>query len=404
MIIPYKVKNPPRNFPICTVVLMALNVLVFAFTSESFLVVRGSVVETYALNWGVTPPSTILTAMFLHADLLHLIGNMLFLWVFGPAVEDRLRIPGYLGLYLLTGFAGFVAHATLGAVGGQSIPTLGASGSIMGLLGAYWYLFPWSKVCMAYFVAFFIRIRYGLVEVAAVWVIGAYFLLDLFRGGLSRMAGESGGVASFAHVGGAFTGALLLWMLGVKRDSESVSRARETHSEVKSMDLLSVLELKELLRASLDDEEMLVRYANKALDSESADDIAYALQVSRRVVVTQCPGVVVHYLLVMGRPPELLSATDLLYLARWCDQSGSPDQALRVLGILESSYPDSPELEIAFLRAAGILWNTKRDGQRAIACLDSLLQRFPKSMSVFEAEDLRETILQAESQTHPHAA
>lgn len=136
VILPYRVKNPPKHFPIATVTLMAINILVFAATSYRFLEIRPEMLQQYALRWGVTSSITILTSTFLHADIFHLGGNMLFLWVFGPAVEDRLRIPGYLGLYVLTGFAGSVAHVMLGSVSGAPIPTLGASGCIMGVLGA----------------------------------------------------------------------------------------------------------------------------------------------------------------------------------------------------------------------------------------------------------------------------
>lgn len=404
MIIPYRVKNPPRSFPSCTVALIVLNTLVFAATSQSFLVIKGSVVQSYALNWGATPAYTILTAMFLHADIFHLLGNVLFLWVFGPAVEDRLRIPGYLGLYLLTGFAGSVAHATLGAVGGCVVPTLGASGCIMGVLGAYWYLFPWSKVCLAYFFMFLIKVWYGVVEVAAVWVIGAYFALDLFWGCFYKAAGGGGSVANFAHVGGAFTGALLLWMLNAKRDSEKVSMARATHADLKSIDLLSPPELKELVAADPEDEELLVKYADKALDSESSADIRYALTINSRVVVTRCPRVVVHYLVVMCQPPDCLSATDLLYLGRWCEQTGTAEQALRIYGMVANLHSESPELEIALMRLASVLWTFRKDGPQALAYLNALLDKFPRGVSVFEAEDLRDSIMQAAETSQPRAA
>ena len=157
--------------------LICINTLVFALTSHAFLFIRMDVVDAYALRWGASPFYTLFTALFLHGSITHLLGNMLFLWVFGPAVEDRLRVPGYLGLYLLAGLTGHAAQAGLGAVEGIFVPNIGASGCIMGVLGAYWYLFSWSKVCVAYFFWIFFRIYYGVLEIAAVWVIGAYFAL-----------------------------------------------------------------------------------------------------------------------------------------------------------------------------------------------------------------------------------
>jgi membrane associated rhomboid family serine protease len=391
-VFPYRVKNPPKSFPIATVTLIAVNVLVFAATSYRFLVIRPDVVERWAMCWGVTPPITILTSTFLHHDLGHLLGNMVFLWIFGPAVEDRLKVPGYLGVYALTGFAGSVAHVMLGSVAGRPVPTLGASGCIMGILGAYWYLFPWSKVCVAYFVWLFIKVWYGVIEVAAIWVIGFYFVGDLFHGCLGRAYATSGGVANFAHVGGALCGALLMYLLHVKRDSAKVSNARAVHSDVKSIDNLTCTEMRELVAASPEDEALLVRFAYKAREMGTAEDIEFALTVGHRIIVAQCPEVMAHYLFSIGGSTNLLDPGDLLCLGRWCEHKASSNQAIRLYHLLRIEHPEAPEIEMALMRCADIEWNIRHDSREALACLEELLAEFPRGRMVLEAEDLQESI------------
>ena len=103
MLIPYRAKNPPPQFPYVTVALIVINTLIFALTCNSHLVVRESVVARFAMSHNTLSPLTLLTAMFLHGSLLHLAGNMLFLWIFGAATEGRLRPLRFLAVYLFAG-------------------------------------------------------------------------------------------------------------------------------------------------------------------------------------------------------------------------------------------------------------------------------------------------------------
>jgi membrane associated rhomboid family serine protease len=144
----------------------------------------------------VPPPFTILTSMFLHGGLLHLLGNLLFLWVFGPNVEDVLGRVRYLGFYLASGIAAAAAQVLLSlAQGDPLMPMVGASGAIAGVMAAYMVFFPRARVMTAIPIVFIIRI----VHLPAAFFIGLWFLLQLlyaFLGGLGS------GVAFFAHVGG----------------------------------------------------------------------------------------------------------------------------------------------------------------------------------------------------------
>ena len=387
MIIPYKVKNPPKHFPVVTAAIIVLNVLVYALTTHHGLVIRQDAVDQYALRWGESPLVTLFTAMFLHAGPFHLIGNMLFLWVFGPAVEDRLRIGSYLLLYFFAGFAGYVAQAMLSAAGavGSGIPTLGASGCIMGVLGAYWYLYSWSPVCVFYWIYFSL---FGTFEIAAIWVIGAYVAMDLLNGLLARQFGIVGGVANFAHVGGALAGATLVWVLKFKRDPSEVSRAKAVHADMKSMDLLDCDELEKLVSHSPDDEELLLSYAKRAWQSGETQHLNSALSRNPRAVLTSCPDAVVDYLFTTGQPPQSLSPGDLLFLGQHCEGSQQLDRAIRVYELVETCYPDAREVELALYRAASVCFQTTGGACKAQDKLNTLLAKFPNGALTLEAEDL----------------
>ncbi len=166
-----------------------------------------------------TPPSkpaaweTVFTAMFLHASFLHIFGNMVFLAIFGPTVEDAMTRPRYLAFYLL---GGIVALGTqVASSPSSSSPTLGASGAIAAVLGAYILMYPRAKVLSLVFIVFFVTI----VELPAVVLLGFWFLEQLFLGldGLASTASGGEGVAYFAHIGGFCFGLLAIRLLARRR-------------------------------------------------------------------------------------------------------------------------------------------------------------------------------------------
>lgn len=387
MIIPYRVKNPPRRFPVLTVSLIAANCLVYLLTTKSALAIRPEVVEAYALRWGISPLYTLVTSQFLHEDPFHIIGNMLFLWVFGPAVEDRVGRSVYAGLYLLAGLAGDVAQAALSRENalGLTPACIGASGCVSGVLGAYWYMFSWSRVCMFYWVGWFFA---GTFELAAVWVIGFYFAMDLVGGFVGRAEGVTSGVAYFAHVGGALVSALLVGALQFKRDSSAVSGVKAIQAEVKDFDLLNFDELEKLVLGAPEDEELLAAYARKALRDAAGDRIRFALTYNARATIMKCPEAVTAYLVRFGGAPDLVPAADLIYLGGLSEQTHKPDEAIYLYELVEKHYPDSPELEMALFRAASASWRKLHNGQKAVEKLSTLLARFPNGALKLEAEDL----------------
>jgi len=229
-LIPIRDDNPTRRRSVVTIALIVLNVLFFVLEpgfgqGEScrlsvFLfkwgVVPSEVLSGHALagHLGVCPNSpflpklvllSLVTSMFIHAGWLHLGGNMLFLWIFGNNVEDVLGRVQFLLFYLITGIAAALAHVVFNA---QSVvPTVGASGAISGVLGAYIILFPKARVTTAIPIFFFIQ----FMRIPAAAFLGIWFVYQfLFQSGSSA----GGGVAWIAHVGGFLAGMLLVLLMG----------------------------------------------------------------------------------------------------------------------------------------------------------------------------------------------
>jgi membrane associated rhomboid family serine protease len=219
--IPLRDDNPRRTFPFVTYALVALNVLAFLWQLSLGPNLERAMFEVAFIparfwltgNW-VADLLTIVISMFLHGGLLHIGSNMLYLWIFGDNIEDRLGHGRYLIFYLACGFLATLAHAIFSP--GSRIPAIGASGAIAGVLGAYLVLFPRARVLTLIPIFFFITMR----ELPAVLILGLWFVLQLFSGvgslGVPN-ADAMGGVAYFAHIGGFVAGMLLIALLGGTR-------------------------------------------------------------------------------------------------------------------------------------------------------------------------------------------
>lgn len=220
--IPLRDNVPRTTLPVVTVALIVVNSVVFFGELAFDPAHRNLMIENYALipartvaflvGGPVTASRAILpffTSMFLHGGWMHLIGNMWFLWIFGDNVEDRIGHLRYLLLYLCGGLAGALAHLVSSHASG--VPTVGASGAIAGVMGAYLITFPRARVLTLVPIFFFLT----TVEIPAVLILVYWLLLQLLSGVASLgLAGQmEGGVAWFAHVGGFLAGVpLMLWL------------------------------------------------------------------------------------------------------------------------------------------------------------------------------------------------
>lgn len=192
---------PSRTTPFVTVGLIALNAVAFFYELQ----LSRPELQVFTQVFGVVPANfswpTVLTSMFLHGGWMHFLGNMLYLWIFGDNVEDRLGHLLYLGFYLFCGAAAALGQVMVHPL--SAIPMIGASGAIAGVMGAYFVLYPRSKVLTAVFVFVFM----DLVEIPAIFFLGIWFLMQLFSGvGSLGAQAADGGVAFWAHVGGFVTG------------------------------------------------------------------------------------------------------------------------------------------------------------------------------------------------------
>lgn len=217
--IPYKDDNPTRHFPIITIFLIAVNIIVFLYQltlgPASHVIIHSYGAIPYHLFHGreIGPSTavTLLTSMFLHGDLFHIAGNMLYLWIFGNNIEDRLGIFRFILFYILCGVAAAYAHAL--SEPSSRIPMIGASGAISGILGAYMILFPRARVHTLIFLGFFVQV----IRVPALIVIGFWIVIQFINGIISKGLYASGGVAWFAHIGGFIVGILLIKLFLPKR-------------------------------------------------------------------------------------------------------------------------------------------------------------------------------------------
>ena len=202
-----------RTVPVVTLILIALNAIVF------LLELNGG--DAFIDRWAFVPSRfladplgeflTIFTSMFMHAGWLHLGGNMLYLWIFGDNVEDRLGHGLYIIFYILCGIAATLAQFLFTTQ--SSVPNVGASGAIAGVLGAYMLMFPRGRVN--------VLVGRGIVAMSAVAVIGFWILIQIFSSigeiTASSQTGSGGGVAYMAHIGGFVAGMLLTYLLGGTR-------------------------------------------------------------------------------------------------------------------------------------------------------------------------------------------
>ncbi len=229
MLIPYKLRVPSERPPFLTLLLIAANVVVYIATSDG-LQVKEWAVDAYALTGQNASLVRMLTCSFLHGDIFHILGNMWFLWLYGRPVEGRLGALRFLAVYFLGDLAGSCLHL-LFTQAEPTVPSLGASGAVMSLMGSAAWLFPFSRVAVFYWLSY---IWVGTWEVR-VWIVaGAYFVLDVISGALGAV-----GVANFAHVGGALGGLVVSIVLRGKRDSAAAGEALSILDEGSGLDGLT---------------------------------------------------------------------------------------------------------------------------------------------------------------------
>jgi membrane associated rhomboid family serine protease len=382
--IPYRAKNPPESFPYATIGLIAVNALIFIFTSQYLLVVKEGVVEDWALSHNNFSAVRMVSAMFLHANLSHLLSNMLALWLFGAAVEGRLGVPKYLLVYLLCGLAGDGLHELMVGIFHPDIPSLGASGAIMGLAGAYLYLFPFARICIFWGWNYW-RFAAGLgwtSEWQAQWVVLYYVGFDLLNGFLTKAAGVSGGVGNFAHLGGAGAGFLLMLALRARRDTEEASDAQAMRSEFGGdYRALSLPDLEALVQREPDNLDLVTTFCQKALFGTSGATAPLArslfLEKADQLVQRGDIDTVTKLALLLSTGPGEVPQSVLLRLAARQEREGDFGQADQLMRRALSFDDRGTDAEMVWARLARLTEQSMGDKNEATKLYTEQLLRFP---------------------------
>lgn len=218
--IPIRDQIRTHHTPVMNYLLILLNVIVFIMmwlagpARESIVTLFAMIPANFANGVSLGDILDIFSSMFMHAGLAHIGGNMLYLWIFGDNVEDRLGSLRYLVFYLVGGVVASLAHLLTNP--GSQIPTVGASGAIAAVLGAYLVLYPKSRILTFIPLGFFMR----LTMVPAIIVLGFWFLMQLFSGFLSMGGPDVGGVAFWAHVGGFVAGVIIALPYAARKQNE----------------------------------------------------------------------------------------------------------------------------------------------------------------------------------------
>ena len=201
--IPLRDVIPSRTTPYITVTIIVLNAIAWLFE----LGLPRDVLPAFLQVYGVVPayfsPPTLVTSMFLHGSWMHVIGNMWYLWIFGDNVEDRVGHGGFIVFYLICGMTAAFGQILIDPT--STLPTIGASGAIAGVMGAYFVLYPQSRVLTLIPLIIF----WEIVELPAIFLLGFWFLMQLFSAGAIAVTSSShggGGVAFAAHVSGFLCG------------------------------------------------------------------------------------------------------------------------------------------------------------------------------------------------------
>jgi membrane associated rhomboid family serine protease len=218
--IPLRDENPSRTVSLVNITLILANVSVFIYQNffisggaAPLLLRLGCIPYEFTHFVDISPPAlvpvplTIITAMFMHGGWVHLLGNMLFLWIFGDNIEDKLGHFRYLSFYLLCGLIASLSHILTNI--SSQVPSIGASGAIAGVMGAYMVLFPRARIRTLLILGIFIQI----VRIPAIVMLGYWILIQVLSGFAEFGSRTGGGIAWFAHIGGFIAGFFLIMVM-----------------------------------------------------------------------------------------------------------------------------------------------------------------------------------------------
>ncbi|RYG44743.1 rhomboid family intramembrane serine protease [bacterium] len=373
MFLPYRSKNPPESLPFGTLILIFFNVLFFALTTDGW-----SIKKTVLMDWGLKGSDFdfvhIMSSMFLHGDWIHLLGNMFFLYLLGFAVEGRLRTFKFLAIYFTAGFVGDALFHVLKGRFMPDMPSIGASGAIMGVMGAALWMFPYGKVTTVYWFWFW----RGVFD-CPMWGIALYFLGFDFLNALLTASSKGGGVNNLAHLGGALGGLLATMVFRPRRDTLEASDAKAMLHDTKDLGVLNSRELRELHKANPAEEETVLHWVHKSIRENRMDDECKAAfqKALPKLIAGRAPASTAQALLHVYAP-GMCRPADLIALAQRLERENEPHIAV---SLYERAYGDphaTPADHEACLFRVGLLCEGPlRNPARAMQCYEMILKSFP---------------------------
>jgi membrane associated rhomboid family serine protease len=378
MLLPLRSKNPPESFPFATVSLIAINIIVFSLTVDNTMHVRDVVVKSWALSAGSFNPLALITSMFLHGNLLHIAGNMWFLYLFGFAVEGRLRSAKFLLIYFVSGIAGGLLQMF---VSPPQMYGLGASGAIMGILGAALYLFPYSQVKFFCGLGFVGR----LATWSMIWVAVYFIGMDVLFTFISGVASD---VAHLAHIGGAVAGFGLCFLLRASRDTRQASDAKAMFDQTKDLSRLSSTDLAAMAQNNPNDTTLILKWMHRNIrDGQVRQDCCSAFLRLLPSIIQREPSAPVGFammsLISIGVP---IQNTHVLRVAQSVASVGEVTLALRLYDcILRNPSSPAADIEAALFRKA-LGCEQLNNRQQAASTYQQFIQRFPMSPMAQQAK------------------
>ncbi|MDR3709713.1 MAG: rhomboid family intramembrane serine protease [Capsulimonadaceae bacterium] len=383
MLLPYRSKNPPEHKPYVTIGLIVVNCLVYAITVPHFEIIFGSIRQGVVADWALRrdqmDPVHLITSMFLHENFLHIAGNMLFLWIFGTAAEGRLRPLKFLTLYLGTGMIGGIIQSL--TFSGYS---LGASGAIMGVAGAYVHMFPHAAIRVFWTFVY----RWGISDWPAWGVVTYFIFFDVLNGLILRV---HDGVAHLIHISAFIAGFVLAMVMRARRDTMAMSGVQATRADLRNeLELMSFAELDVLMDAPTDNMDLVLVYCNKAIakgdgrgEKRAIDTIE---QYKDELLDYPSPEEVAKVLLKIPRDDGGVSGPFYLKLGSKLEGLGKFDTAAYVYRRIFDIDPSTKDSAAAIMRFARI-WETIYDNKEmARDAYEVYLKLFPKGVMAEEAE------------------
>ena len=382
--IPYRAKTPLETIPYATIALIILSIVAFFLTS-------------------VLSPFGIASAPFQNASLWQLLGNALFLWVFGSAVENRLGIGKLLLIYLIGGYAGGASSLALASALGVEPRFIGEIGATLGCVGAFLYLFPFARINIFPSLGL-LRFATADEESAGDWLgvwVGVYYLILTFAASAFTLGhGAMGGVLALGGIAGGILGGVLPLALREGRDSEEASQAQSLRSDVGGdYTILAVHELESLIERDPENPELILTYCRKAMSaaitSAEANSQTVNYTVVREMFIKKAhfllngdePETIARMALALSNEQGTVPAAVLLRIGGKMESIGDYNLAEQLYQRVFLYDPRGRDGELALIRKARLVEQSHPDKSEAAKLYIDLLQRFPNGMQSTYAHD-----------------